>query len=145
MAEVLMTNLIVENSFSIATADKCGPLLKNMSPDSQIAKQYQCVKTKTVCVTEQVANTKISYWSSIWNESQPIHFIATCGSNDSYLTKNELFDRKNSWHLFKQSNYITSNLLDLGSTEGASVADMFEQTTIIDKIRYHGICVLLSM
>ena len=50
MAEVLMTNLIVENSFSIATADKCGPLLKNMSPDSQIAKQYQCVKTKTVCV-----------------------------------------------------------------------------------------------
>jgi hypothetical protein len=61
MAEVLMTNLIVENSFPIATADKCGPLLKNMSPDSQIAKQYQCVKTKTVCVTEQVANTKISY------------------------------------------------------------------------------------
>jgi hypothetical protein len=44
------SNFIVENNFLIATADKCGPLLKNMSPDSQIAKQYQCVKTKTVCI-----------------------------------------------------------------------------------------------
>ena len=47
MAEVLMTNFIVENNFFIATADKCGPLLRNMSPDSQIAKQYQYAKTKT--------------------------------------------------------------------------------------------------
>jgi hypothetical protein len=54
MAEVLMTNFIVENNFLIATADKCGPLLKNMSPDSQIAKQYQCVKTKTVCILNRV-------------------------------------------------------------------------------------------
>jgi len=50
MAEVLMTNFIVRNNFSIATADKRHTLLRNMSPDSQIAKQYQCVKTKTVCI-----------------------------------------------------------------------------------------------
>jgi hypothetical protein len=50
MAEAVMTNFIVENYFLIATADKCDPLLRNMSPDSQIAKQYQCVKTKTVCI-----------------------------------------------------------------------------------------------
>jgi len=45
-----MTNFIVENNFLIATADKCGPLLRNMSPYSQIAKRYQCVKIKTVCI-----------------------------------------------------------------------------------------------
>jgi hypothetical protein len=56
------------------------------------------VKTKTVCVTAQGTNTKISYWSSIWNESQPIHFIATCGSNDSYLTK---------------KNYLTVKIVDI--------------------------------
>ena len=50
MAEVLMTNFIVENNVLIATADKCGPLLRNMSSDSQIEKQYQYVKTKTVCM-----------------------------------------------------------------------------------------------
>jgi hypothetical protein len=54
MAEVLMTNFIVENNFLIATADKCDPLLRNMSPDSQIAKQYQCVKTKTVCILNRL-------------------------------------------------------------------------------------------
>jgi len=46
MAEVLVTNFRVENNVLIATADKCDPLLRNMSPDSQIAKQYQCVKIK---------------------------------------------------------------------------------------------------
>jgi hypothetical protein len=50
MVEVLMTNFIVENNLLIATADKCDPLLRNMSPDSQIAKRYQCVKTKTVYI-----------------------------------------------------------------------------------------------
>jgi len=45
-----MTNFIVENNLSIALADKNGPLFRNMSPDSQIAKQYQCAKTKTVCL-----------------------------------------------------------------------------------------------
>ena len=55
MAEVLMTNFIVENNILIATtADKCDPLLRNMSPDSQIAKQYQCVKTKTVCILDRL-------------------------------------------------------------------------------------------
>jgi hypothetical protein len=54
MAEVLMTNFIVENNILIATADKCDPLLRNMSPDSQIAKQYQCVKTKTVCILNRL-------------------------------------------------------------------------------------------
>ena len=49
------------------------------------------------------------------------------GNNDSDLTKNESFDRKNRWHLFKQSNYITSNLLDLDTTECATVADSFEE------------------
>ena len=44
-----MTNFMVENNLSIAVADKYGPLFRNMSPDSQIAKPYQCAKTKTVC------------------------------------------------------------------------------------------------
>jgi hypothetical protein len=37
---------------------------------------------------------------------------------------------------FKQSKYITSNLLDLGTTKVATVTDIFEKTTIIHKIRY---------
>ena len=45
-AEVLMTNFIVENNLPIALVDKCGSLFRNMFPDSQIAKQDQCAKTK---------------------------------------------------------------------------------------------------
>ena len=45
-AEVLMTNFIVEINLLIAVVDKCGPLFRNMFPDSQIAKQDQCAKTK---------------------------------------------------------------------------------------------------
>jgi len=41
-----MTNFIVEINLLIAVVDKCGPLFRNMFPDSQIAKQDQCAKTK---------------------------------------------------------------------------------------------------
>jgi hypothetical protein len=94
-AEVLITNFIVENNFSIATADKCVPLLRNMSPDSQITKQYQYVKTKTVCILSRALTPSFNV-DLVLKMKANSYTLATGGSNDSYLSKNESFGRKDS-------------------------------------------------
>ena len=91
-----MTNFIVENNFSIPVADKYGPLFKNRSPDSQIAKQYQCAKTKTVCILNRALARSSLHVDLVSKLKTDQYTLATDGSNNSDLTKNESFDRKNS-------------------------------------------------
>ena len=81
-----MTNFIVENNFSIPVADKYGPLFTNRSPDSQIAKQYQCAKTKTVCMLNKALapNCHVDLVSKMKTNQ---YTLATDGSNDSDITK----------------------------------------------------------
>ena len=98
MAEVLMTNFIVENNVLIATANKYGPLLRNNHICPQIRKlqNYQCVKTKTVCILNRALIPRFHIDLVYKMKANPCtKFIATCRSNDSDLTKNKSLDRKN--------------------------------------------------
>ena len=45
-AEVLTTNFLIQHNLPLATSDHHGPLFRAMFPDSEIAKQYGCVRTK---------------------------------------------------------------------------------------------------
>ena len=46
-AEVLHTIFIVQHNLSFLTADHLSPLYSKMFPDSQIAQQFKCCRTKT--------------------------------------------------------------------------------------------------
>ncbi len=49
-AEILHTNFIVQHNMSFLTADHMTHLYPKMCPDSKIAKQFACSRTKTSCI-----------------------------------------------------------------------------------------------
>ncbi len=49
-AEVKIANFMVEHNVPFAVADHLSPLLRDVFPDSQIAKRYSSARTKTTCV-----------------------------------------------------------------------------------------------
>lgn len=83
---MLMTKFIVENNLPVAVADRCGPVFRNMFPDSQIAKQYQCAKTKTFCIFNGALAPKFHGDLASEIKSEPFS-RATDGSNDNASTK----------------------------------------------------------
>ena len=67
-----------------AIANKCDPLFRNMFP--QIAKQYQCAKTKTFCILNRALSPSVHV--DLISKMKPNPYtLATDGSNDSNLTK----------------------------------------------------------
>ena len=46
-AEVKIANFMVEHNIPFAVADHLSPLLRDVFPDSQIAKRYSSARTKT--------------------------------------------------------------------------------------------------
>lgn len=79
-AETLFTNFLVEHNISIAVAEHTGPLFRKMFPDSAIAKQYSCSRTKTSHVITCLANNDADLLTSKL-KTQPFS-IATDGSTD---------------------------------------------------------------
>ena len=49
-AEVLFANFVAEHNLSFTTADHFTHLTSAMFPDSKIAQEYKCAKTKTTCI-----------------------------------------------------------------------------------------------
>ena len=45
-----MTGFIAEHNIPLAVADHLGLLFKDIFPDSKIAKNYACGKTKATCI-----------------------------------------------------------------------------------------------
>ena len=49
-AEILTTNFLIQHNLPIATSDHLGPLFRAIFPNSEIAKQYACGRTKTAAI-----------------------------------------------------------------------------------------------
>ena len=49
-AEVVTTNFLIQHNLPLATSDHLGPLFRAIFPDSEIAKQYGCARTKTMAI-----------------------------------------------------------------------------------------------
>lgn len=88
---------------------KYGHLFKNMFPNSEIAKNYQCAKTKTFCILNGALAP--SFHGYLVSQMKTLPFtLATDGSNNSDLTKMnpvtvKLFD--------VNCNKVVSNFLDM--------------------------------
>ena len=92
-----------------------------MFPDSQIAKQYQCAKTKTFCIVNRVLTQRFLVDLVYKMKTNP-YTLAADGSNDSDLTKLNPLTVK----IFDISlGTVTSNLLNMCPTKGATVAYNF--------------------
>lgn len=80
-AEVLFTSFLVEHNLPLAVADHFCPLLKSMCPDSKIAQNYACKRTKTTAVVQSLAEASQS--EIVDNLKNSAFSIATDGSNDN--------------------------------------------------------------
>ena len=58
-AEVKMTGFIAEHNIPLAVADHLGRLFKDIFPDSKIAKNYACGKTKSTCILNRAIKPDI--------------------------------------------------------------------------------------
>lgn len=79
-AEMLFTSFIVEHNIPIAVADHAAPLFQAMFPDSEVAKQYSCARTKTTAIVKCMAESTSLEIVKVLQDS---HFsLATDGSTD---------------------------------------------------------------
>ena len=79
-AETLFTSYLVEHNLPLAAADHAGPLFKKMFPDSEIAKQYGCARTKTACIVKALASNDEACITDAMKQSP--FSLATDGSTD---------------------------------------------------------------
>ncbi len=79
-AETFFTTFIVEHNLPLAAADHAGPLFRKMFPDSEIAKQYGCARTKTANVIKILASTDDERITEVMKRSP--YSLATDGSTD---------------------------------------------------------------
>nr|XP_042896620.1 uncharacterized protein LOC122269097 [Parasteatoda tepidariorum] len=78
-AEALFTSFIVEHNIPINVADHVGPLMRNMFPDSKIAKEYSCARTKTTAIVGEMARSNKLEITNLLKSN--VFSISTDGSN----------------------------------------------------------------
>lgn len=110
---------MVQANVPFALADQLSPLFKEIFPDSQIAAGYAAKRTKTTCIVNGAL--KGYFRSKLVEEMQTSPYsLAIDGSNDTGLQKmNPLTVR-----IFTNDG-ISTQLLDMCMTRGASAADIF--------------------
>ena len=85
-AEVKMTHLLVQQNIPLAFADHLSPAVRQNFPDSNIAQNYACARTKTSCILNGALAP--FYLDSLVNRMKNSFFsITTDGSNDTGLEK----------------------------------------------------------
>ena len=72
-AEALFVQFVAEHNLSFRTGDHFSKLVKNMFPDSAVAKQFHCSRTKT-SVLSRFGNGKYSLDQLIQRLTSPVFF-----------------------------------------------------------------------
>ena len=85
-AEVKVTNFLVQHNIPLAAADHFGPLVRDIFPDSEIAKSYRSARTKTTCIPNGALMPH--YKEQLVGRMQKEPFaLATDGSSDNGIQK----------------------------------------------------------
>ncbi|GAA6077908.1 zinc finger MYM-type protein 6-like [Tachysurus ichikawai] len=79
-AETFYTTHLAEHNIPLAVADHAGPLFRKMFPDSEIAKQYGCGRTKTTFMLTTLASHDDQCLTDLMKRSA--FSLATDGSTD---------------------------------------------------------------
>ena len=77
---------MVQHNISFLTVDHLAPLYKEMFPDSKIAKQFKCSRTKTTCILNQAMRPLLRNELTEYMKEQPFALIND-GSSDTGLQK----------------------------------------------------------
>jgi hypothetical protein len=85
-AEILHTNFIVQHNMSFLTADHMTHLYPKMFPDSKIAKQFACSRTKTSCILNNAMMPNLHDYIVSYMKEQP-YSLVNDGSSDSGVDK----------------------------------------------------------
>ena len=81
-----MVGFLAEHNLPLAVADHIGPLVKDIFPDSKIAKGYQCTRTKATCILNRAIKPELQR-NLITQMRESCYSICTDGSNDQNLEK----------------------------------------------------------
>ncbi|KAL3864693.1 hypothetical protein ACJMK2_006353 [Sinanodonta woodiana] len=60
-SEVLFTKFLIEKNLPLSVASDAGDLFRTLFPDSTIAKDYSCARTKTVAIINELATDSHNY------------------------------------------------------------------------------------
>lgn len=108
-------------------------MLKDIFPDSEIAKAYSCARTKTTCILNGALAESLQQSLVDQMKKEPFS-LATDGSNDSGLQKmNPLTVR----YFDINRNKVTSQLLDMCLTSSSTAEAIYSK--IYDTLRDFGI------
>uniref|UniRef100_H3ARC8 HAT C-terminal dimerisation domain-containing protein n=1 Tax=Latimeria chalumnae TaxID=7897 RepID=H3ARC8_LATCH len=135
-AEVKVTALLAVHNFPLVTTDHLGLLLKDICPNSKIAKHYASAKTKSTCMLNGAIAPYVQWCLVSQMKNEPFS-LSVEESNDTGLEKmNPLTVR-----IFDlQKHIVTTQLLDLCLTTGShatTTEGMFSK--IDEKMTLHEI------
>ena len=86
-AEALMVDFIAQHNLSLSVANSLPELIKSMCPDSSIAKDLKCARSKSMAMTKELS--KVVKESLVDRMKKGPFTISTDGSND--MEKSKLF------------------------------------------------------
>ena len=85
-AEIKMTVFLAKHNLPIAISDEFGKLFRSMFPDSNIAKKYQCEKSKSSAILNDALAMDLT--SKLVERMKAASFsVAIDGNNDTGLEK----------------------------------------------------------
>ncbi|GFN92215.1 connexin 27.5 [Plakobranchus ocellatus] len=120
MAEVLFTILLVAHNLPLSMADHMGKLFRAMFPDSEIAEQYACARTKTRHIIDVLADDVEK--KATKGAKQSVFSLSTDGSNDRGAE--QLYPLV---LCYRNGEQVVTNTLTITTPVGASTgANIFE-------------------
>ena len=79
-AECLFVDFLVEHNLPIATADHANKIFPQMFPDSKIAKEFACARTKSKCIVDTLAENTVE--QNVVRMKEAPYSLATDGSSE---------------------------------------------------------------
>ncbi|KAK1903977.1 6-phosphogluconate dehydrogenase decarboxylating [Dissostichus eleginoides] len=81
-AELLFQGMVIEHNLPLALNDHYSKLVSRMSPDSEIARQYACGRTKATHIAYSVASHSVDRLKKAVGLKKAPYSLATDGSSD---------------------------------------------------------------
>lgn len=85
-AEVLHTNFMVQHNLSFLTAEHLSPLYAKMFPDSKIARNFKCSRTKTTAILNEAMQPSLKTSLVDYMKKKPFSLVND-GSSDTGIKK----------------------------------------------------------
>ena len=126
-AEVKMVGFLAEHNLPIAVTDHIGPLVKDIFPNSKIAKGYQCAHTKATCILNGAIKPDLLV-ELITEMKKSCFSISADGSNNQRLEK----INPGTVRLFDISQHkIVIKFLDMCLSKSSTAVGIF---SLIDEV-----------